>query len=298
METAVTTLLDGLVFSSYLFLVSVGLTIIFGVMKILNVAHGSLYAWGAYTSAYLIGVWSNAGLGDGGTFLMIAVAALLVGCVLGFILERGLIQFMYGRDEVIVVLATFATFLILEDCILLVFGVDPYFAYQPMAYLDSVEIGGILRDVYSLTLIGLAAVIGVVLWLGLTRTRWGKLLAAVIHDRELAVAMGIDVTRVYVLTFMLGAVLGALGGAYVAPMVSVAPGFGIEVIVLSFAVVVVGGMGSIPGAAIGALIVGIARAIAVHELPEVELFVVYGVMAVVLVFRPEGLFAPARARKI
>ncbi|EDP63695.1 inner-membrane translocator [alpha proteobacterium BAL199] len=298
METAITILLDGLVFSSYLFLVSVGLTIIFGVMKILNVAHGSLYAWGAYTSAYLIGVWSEAGFGDAGTFLMIAVAALVVGCVLGFVLERGLIQFMYARDEVIVVLATFATFLILEDVILLVFGVDPYFAYQPMAYLGSAELGGILRDVYSLTLIGLAAVVGIVLWVGLTQTRWGKLLAAVIHDRELSVAMGIDVTKVYVLTFMLGAVLGALGGAYVAPMVSVAPGFGVEVIVLSFAVVVIGGMGSIPGAAIGALVVGIARAIAVHKLPEVELFVVYGVMAVVLVFRPEGLFAPASARKI
>jgi len=298
MEAAVTTLLDGLVFSSYLFLVSVGLTIIFGVMKILNVAHGSLYAWGAYTSAWLIGVWAEAGLADAGSFLMIAVAAIAVGGVLGFVLERGLIRFMYARDEVIVVLATFATFLILEDVILLVFGVDPYFAYQPMAYLGSAEIGGTLRDVYSLTLIGLAAVIGVVLWVGLTRTRWGKLLAAVIHDRELSVAMGIDVTRVYVLTFVLGAVLGALGGAYVAPMVSVAPGLGVEVIVLSFAVVVIGGMGSIPGAAIGALIVGIFRAVAVHQLPEVELFVVYAVMAVVLVFRPEGLFAPAQARRI
>src|SRR3546814_20570449 len=104
---------------------------------------------------------------------MIGVAAVTVGGVLGFVLERGLIRFMYGRDEVVVVLATFATFLILEDVILLVFGVDPYFAYQPMAYLGSAEIGGILRDVYSLSLIGLAAVVGIVLWLALTRTRWG-----------------------------------------------------------------------------------------------------------------------------
>src|SRR3546814_2591409 len=174
---------------------------------------------------------------------MIGVAAVTVGGVLGFVLERGLIRFMYGRDEVVVVLATFATFLILEDVILLVFGVDPYFAYQPMAYLGSAEIGGILRDVYSLSLIGLAAVVGIVLWLALTRTRWGMLLSTVIHDRELSVAMGIDVDRVYVVTFMLGAMLGALGGAYMAPMVSVAPGFGVEVIVLSFAVVVIGGMG-------------------------------------------------------
>ena len=296
--TAITILIDGLVFSSYLFLVSVGLTIIFGVMKILNVAHGSFYAWGAYTSAYLIGIWSNAGLADAGTFLMIAAAALAVGIVLGLIIERGLIQFMYGRDEVVIVLATFATFLILEDLILVVFGVDPYFAYQPMMVLGSTQIGGITRDIYSLTLIGLAAVVGLVLWVGLTKTKWGRLLTAVIHDREISVAMGIDVTKVFILTFVLGAVLGALGGAYVAPTVSVAPGFGIDVIVLSFAVVVIGGMGSIPGAIIGALIVGIARALAVHKLPEVELFVVYGVMVAVLVFRPEGLFAPAKARKI
>ena len=141
-------------------------------------------------------------------------------------------------------------------------------------------------------------VVGGTLWLGLAKTKWGKLLTAVIYDRELSITMGINVTRVFIVTFVLGAVLGALGGAYVAPTVSVAPGFGVEVIVLSFAVVVIGGMGSIPGAIIGALTVGIARAIAVHQLPEVELFVVYGVMALVLVFRPEGLFAPAKARKI
>jgi len=110
--------------------------------------------------------------------------------------------------------------------------------------------------------------------------------------------MGINVKRVYLVTFILGAMLGALGGAYIAPTVSVAPGFGVDVVVLSFAVVAIGGMGSIPGAVIGALIVGIARAIAVHKFPQVELFVVFAVMATVLVFRPEGLFAPPKSRKI
>src|SRR3546814_16887102 len=122
---------------------------------------------------------------------MIGVAAVTVGGVLGFVLERGLIRFMYGRDEVVVVLATFATFLILEDVILLVFGVVPYFAYQPMAYLGSAEIGDILRDVYSLSLLVRAGVCGIVLWLALTRTRWGMLLSPVIPDRQLAVAVGI-----------------------------------------------------------------------------------------------------------
>ncbi|MBT5266730.1 MAG: branched-chain amino acid ABC transporter permease [Rhodospirillaceae bacterium] len=298
MDLLITILLDGLEFSSYLFIVAVGLTLIFGVMKILNVAHGSFYAWGAYAAAYLIGVVSNHGFTDLATMAMIPVAAIGVGVVLGAIIERTLLRHMYHLDEVIIVLATFATFLILEDTILLVFGVDPYFAYQPMAALGNVEIGGIGRLVYGLSMILLALAVAVSLWFALNRTRWGRLLKAVIHDREMASYLGINVSRVYIVTFVIGAMLGALGGAYVAPTVSVAPGFGVEVIVLSFAVVVIGGMGSIPGALIGAMVVGMARAIAVHQFPELELFVVYAVMAVVLVFRPEGLFAPAKARKI
>lgn len=298
MDTAFTILLDGLVFSSYLFIVSLGLTIIFGVMKILNVTHGAFYAWGAYTAAFLIGLAANAGWPDWAGFVIILFSAILVGLVLGLILERGILQFMYHRDEVLIVLATFGSFLVLEDVILLVFGVDPYFAYQPMALLGSVELGGITRDTYGLTLIGLAAVVAVVCWAGLKRTRWGKLISAVIFDREMSETMGLNVTRVYMVTFTVGAMFGALGGAYVAPTISVAPGFGIDVIVLSFAVVVIGGMGSVPGAIVGALSVGLVRALAVHKFPQFELFIVYAVMATVLVFRPEGLFPPIKLRKI
>ncbi len=298
METFLTILLDGLQFSSYLFIVSAGLTIIFGVMKILNVAHGSFYAWGAYTAAFFIGKFSDMGLPDALGFLIIVAAAIVVGVILGFIIEQGILKHMYERDEVLIVLATFGLFLVLEDIILIAFGTDPYFAYQPMALLESVELGGITRDVYGITLIGVAAVVAVGCWWLLNKTKWGTLLKAVIFDREMGISMGINVPLVYTLTFIGGAILGGLGGAYIAPTISVAPGLGAEVIVLSFAVVVVGGMGSIAGAAIGSLIIGLLRAIAVHELPQVELFVVFAVMAVVLVFRPEGLFAPAKPRKI
>ena len=298
METFLTILLDGLQFSSYLFIVSAGLTIIFGVMKILNVAHGSFYAWGAYTAAFFIGKFSDMGLPDALGFLIILAAAIVVGVILGFIIEQGILKHMYERDEVLIVLATFGLFLVLEDIILIAFGTDPYFAYQPMALLESVELGGITRDVYGITLIGVAAVVAVGCWWLLNKTKWGTLLKAVIFDREMGISMGINVPLVYTLTFIGGAILGGLGGAYIAPTISVAPGLGAEVIVLSFAVVVVGGMGSIAGAAIGSLIIGLLRAIAVHEVPQVELFVVFAVMAVVLVFRPEGLFAPAKPRKI
>jgi branched-chain amino acid transport system permease protein len=298
METFLTILLDGLQFSSYLFIVSAGLTIIFGVMKILNVAHGSFYAWGAYTAAFFIGKFSDMGLPDALGFLIILAAAIVVGVILGFIIEQGILKHMYERDEVLIVLATFGLFLVLEDIILIAFGTDPYFAYQPMALLESVELGGITRDVYGITLIGVAAIVAVGCWWLLNKTKWGTLLKAVIFDREMGISMGINVPLVYTLTFIGGAILGGLGGAYIAPTISVAPGLGTEVIVLSFAVVVVGGMGSIAGAAIGSLIIGLLRAIAVHELPQVELFVVFAVMAIVLVFRPEGLFAPAKPRKI
>jgi len=298
METFLTILLDGLQFSSYLFIVSAGLTIIFGVMKILNVCHGSFYAWGAYTAAFFIGKFSDMGMPDAIGFLIIVAAAIVVGVVLGFIIEQGILKHMYHRDEVLIVLATFGLFLVLEDVILIAFGTDPYFAYQPMALLDSVEVGGIIRDVYGLSLIGVAAVVAVGCWYLLNKTKWGTILKAVIFDREMGIAMGINVPLVYTMTFIGGAILGGLGGAYIAPTISVAPGLGTEVIVLSFAVVVVGGMGSIAGAAIGSVIIGILRALAVHELPQVELFVVFAVMAIVLVFRPEGLFAPAKPRKI
>ena len=298
METFLTILLDGLQFSSYLFIVSAGLTIIFGVMKILNVAHGSFYAWGAYTAAFFIGKFSDMGMPDALGFLVIIVAAIAVGLLLGFVIEQFLLRHMYHRDEVLIVLATFGLFLVLEDIILIAFGTDPYFAFQPMALLGSVEMGGIVRDVYGLTLIGVATLVAIGCWWLLNKTKWGTLLKAVIYDREMGISMGINVPLVYTMTFIGGAILGGLGGAYIAPTISVAPGLGTEVIVLSFAVGVVGGMGSIAGAAIGSVIIGLLRALAVHELPQVELFVVFAVMAIVLVFRPEGLFAPAKPRKI
>lgn len=298
MLTLIAILVDGLIYSSWLFLVAVGLTLIFGVMKILNVAHGSLYAFGAYAAATLIGLYFDAGWAPLGSFGVLLLAAIVVGVVLGLVMERGLLRFMYGRDDVIIVLVTYALFLILEDVILLVWGTSPYFAFQPYSLLGNTDVGVLAFSNYDLALIGLSVVVGLGLWWGLNRTRFGRLLQAVIFDREMAQSMGINVTLVFTITFIVGAILGALGGAVTAPEISVAPGLGVEVIVIAFAVVVIGGMGSIPGAAIGALIVGLIRAAAVHLLPEVELFVIYAVMSLVLVFRPRGLFTRAEARKI
>ena len=291
-------LVDGLVYGSYLFMVAVGLTVICGVQKLLNVTHGSFYAFGAYLTATLLILYFRLDWPQFGAFAVMLFAALFLGVVFGVIIERGLLRYLYHEDEHIIVLATFAAFLVLEDVLLLIWGTDPYLAPEPLGLLGLTEIAGLPFDNYSLSTVLLSAVVAAALWYGLNRTMFGKLLLAVIHDRELAQAMGINVNRVFLLTFMLGSFLGALGGAYQAPAISVQPGIGVEVIVLAFAVVVIGGMGSIPGALIGSVIVGVARAFAVHQEPALELFVIYMIMAAVLIVRPQGLFAPAKARSI
>ena len=298
MLTALTILVDGLVYSSWLFIVAVGLTLIFGVMKVLNVAHGGFYSIGAYTAAWAVGVWFNAGWAPLGSFAVLILAALIAGVVVGTALERGILRFVYGRDEVLVVLVTYAVFLILENLVLQIWGVDAYLAYQPSTLLGTTRLLGLAFLNYELMLIPLAGVIAFGLWWCLNCTRIGKILRAVIHDREMSLAMGVNVSRLYTLTFVIGAVLGALGGAVTAPMISVTPGIGVEVIVLAFAVVVISGLGSVPGTIIGALIVGLSRAAAVHLWPEAELFVIYAVMSAVLIVRPQGLFGRPLLRRI
>lgn len=303
MSQLIAVFVDGIVYSSWLFIIAVGLTLIYGVMKILNIAHGSLYALGAFSSVTLAGLWFSKGYAPMGSFAMLALAALLVGLVAGPVIERGLLRFMYGKDEVVLVLVTYALFLILEDFIKLVWGVDPLFVQgpngeTPYGLLGNFEIAGLTYPNYNLILFGVAVATGGILTWALSSTRAGKLLLAVIHDREMSAAMGINVGRTYFVTFTIGAMLAAVGGALTAPAVSVVTGMGAEVIVLAFAVVVIGGLGSLPGAALGAVIVGMVRAAAVHYYPEVELFSIYFVMAAVLVVRPKGLFSGAEVRKI
>ena len=291
-------LMDGLVYAAYLFIVAVGLSLIFGVMKILNVAHGGAYAFGAYAAATAVGLYFDRGLPLAGGFFAMVLAALAVGAVIGVILERLVLKLFYDRDEIIMVLVTYASFLILEDLLIVFWGTGSLLAYQPMLAAGNAEIGGLFVSLYDVGLIAAALVIALIMHVGINHSRVGRLLTAVIHDREMAAAMGIDVTRMFVATFALGSALGALGGALMAPKISVTLGIGVEVIVLAFAVVAIGGMGSIKGAIVGAVIVGFARALSVHLLPEIEMFVIYGVMALVLAFRPHGLFVRAQPRKI
>ena len=295
---ALTILIDGITYAAWLFIVAVGLTLVFGVLKILNIAHGSFYALGAYAAASAVGWVTGAGLPDWTTFAALPLAALAIAAIVAPLTERLLLRRFYGRDEVLLVLVTYALFLILEDVTKLVWGPTPYYVFEPYGLFGTVEFGTLSYVGYDFMLVAVAILCGLAVWWGLNRTRTGKIVLAVIHNPEIAQSMGVNVSRIYTGAFLFGIALAALGGALTAPMVSVQPGLSVGVIIVSFAVVIIGGLGSIGGAAIGALIVGLARALAVHTWPAAELFSIYVAMAVVLMFRPEGLFQRVQLRKI
>ena len=298
MNAALTIVIDGLTYGSWLFIVALGLTLVFGVLKILNVAHGSFYALGAYAAASFVAWGASLKWAPGFSLVAMLLAAVAVAAVVAPLTERGLLRFFYGRDEVLLVLVTYAMFLILEDVTKLIWGTNPHFVSEPYALFGHVDLGVQTYVGYDFAMLVLAIVVGLAVWWGLNRTRQGKIVLAVIHSAEVASSMGVNVSRVYMLAFTIGIFLAAIGGAFTAPMISVSPGISVGVIIVSFAVVIIGGLGSIEGAAIGALIVGLARSLAVHLAPVAELFSIYIVMAIVLMFRPEGLFQRIQARKI
>jgi branched-chain amino acid transport system permease protein len=298
MDSILIILMDGVFYAAYLYLVALGLTLIFGVMKILNIAHGSLYGFGAYTGASLVLYYTRQDFWPWGVYLVLVGSAVLVGIILGPIIERGIIRRFYREEVVVPLIATYALFLVLDDVMKLIFGTSPYFAYQPLTLAGNFSFGNISYPVYYLIFISVAVISGFFLWAIMNMTRFGRFVVAVMHDPEISNAMGIKLPRIYLATFTIGAIFAALGGAFTSPMTSVVPGLAVEVIVASFAVVVIGGLGSYPGAAIGALIVGIVRATAVHHFPIMELFMIYLVMAAILIVKPQGLFPIEEERRI
>ena len=291
--------LDSLVYASWLFLVASGLTLIYGVMKVLNVAHGSLYAFGAYTTALLVGWFINKySEYEYLTLLFIPISALLIGIILGFFIEKLFLKKVYQRDEIVIVLVTYGLFLIFEDLMKIIFGTSSYLPYQPRMLLGNIDIFGLPYVVYDLLIIAIAAFVWGLFYYIIKFTKAGKLLLAVIYDKEISSIMGVNVNKIFIYTFLIGCILGCFGGAISAPMISVVPGIGVEVIVLAFAVVVTGGLGSITGAALGALIIGLFRTLAIFYYPQLELFIVFFVMAIILSFKSEGLFGSKQIRKI
>lgn len=299
MNIAALALLDGVAYASLLFLVAVGLTLIFGVLGILNVAHGSLYAIGAYATATL-GQWIVAqGFNPWLTYPAMIVAAIAVGVLLGGLIERLLLQHIYSKDPVLQLLVTFAVFMILENLQRMIWGVQPYFMATPLTQLGNVQILGINYTAYQVLFLPVAALIVLfTLRYFLRHTNMGAQILAVTEDREAATAIGINASRVYLMTFVIGACFAALGGALATPTTSLVTGMGANMIVLSFAVAATAGLGQIEGAAISALIIGIARSFAVYLSPEIEVIMPYLIMVLVLLVRPNGLFGKETVRKI
>ena len=297
MGNYVSLVIDGLADAALIFFVAVGLTLVFSVLRVLNVAHGSFYALGAYITV-VIGVWLSGRGWPAMSLAALLISPLLIALALGPLIERTLLRWTYGRPEALQILVTFALFLILEDAQKLMFGVQSYYQDAPMQMLGISQIGGIVYPNYQLLLIALAVAVAASLRLTLAKTRIGKLIVAVVADRELAQTVGIDAPRVFVLAFTLGVFLAALGGSLASPTSGVAPGVGAEAIVLAFAIAAIGGLGQIEGAALAAVLVGLARAAAIYFVPEFQPVVPYLVMLVVLLVRPYGLFASVALRRI
>lgn len=291
--------LDGLAYGSLIFLVAVGLSLIFGVLGIVNVAHGSFYAIGAYVAAAAVLALGAAGLPTWLAFPALLLAAALVGILVGGLVEIALLRRVYGKEEVLQLIVTFAVFMILEDAQKVVFGVQPYFANAPMNWLGTVEVFGIFYTTYQLVLMPLvAAAVLLGLRFFLRRTSFGRAIVAVTQDREAATAMGIDAARVYLITFIIGASLAALGGALASATTSLTPGIGAGTLVLSFAVAATAGLGRIEGAAVAALLIGLGRSVAVYFAPEFDVLIPYLIMMLVLLVRPQGLFSTVQTRKV
>jgi branched-chain amino acid transport system permease protein len=292
-------LFDGVAYAALVFIVALGLTLIFGVMRILNIAHGSLYAIGAYATVTLTG-WALAmGAAPILAFPLMLVSAVLIGLLLGAPIEWLLLRRIYDKPEVLQLLVTFAVFMILEDVQRLVWGTKPYFEASALRALGNVTVFGVTYTVYQLILLPLvAAVLLFGMRFFLRYTIIGKLILATTEDREAAQSIGIDADKVFLFTFIVGAALAGLGGALASPTTSILPGMGADMIVLSFAVVATAGLGQIEGAALTALMIGLGRSFAVYVWPEAATLVPYLIMVVVLLFRPQGLFGSPAARKI
>jgi branched-chain amino acid transport system permease protein len=283
--------LGGVFHAAVLFLVAAGLQLVFGVQKILNLACGSFYALGAY-----VGVSAAAwALGHGLPAPLFVVALLAGGLALSVIgppVER-LLGTVYERDESFQLLLTFALVLMFEDVIRFVWGTAPVQLGDAYLVYGRLTVAGSTVPVYNLVVIAASGLIALGMGLLLTRTRFGRIVRATAENREMSEALGVDRRRVYARVFTLGVALGTVGGALVIPATAAVSEMAIDVIVEAFAVVVIGGLGSMRGAFVGALIVGLLKAGAIATWPEVEMLAVYVVVIGVLVLRPAGLFAGA-----
>jgi branched-chain amino acid transport system permease protein len=289
MDTLLIHVLTALLYASILFLTAGGLSLIYGVMRIVNLAHGNLYAFGAFVAAWAVGT-----LLAGSTALPLLYLVLAAGPVaaaaLGAIIEPTLLRPLYKRAEEYQLLITFGLLMILEDLMRLLWGPYPLSISPLYEGMGSLSIGEQIYPTYNLAVVVVGGLAAVGLWAFVYRTQFGVVLRATSQNMRMAQAMGVNVNRVYVQAFTLGCFMAGLGGAIIAPQQGAVLGMGVDALVLAFVVVVIGGLGSLEGALVGAILVGVVREVGITFFPEIELAVLYLMAAVVLLVRPAGLF--------
>ena len=288
MDILVVHLFNALLYASVLFLIAGGLSLIYGVMRIVNLAHGNLFAVGAFLTASAVGQWF-AGSNSAFLYLLLPVGALGAAAI-GAVLEPTLLRPFYRRPEEYQLLVTFGLMMILEDVMRFIWGPYPISANVLFSKMGSQKVGDFIYPRYNLLVIAIGALAALFLWAFIYRTKFGVLLRATSQDMRRASALGINVNRVYVEAFTIGCFMAGLAGAIIVPSQSAVLGMGVDALVLSFIVVVTGGLGSLEGALVGALIVGTIREIGISVFPEIELAVLYLIAVIVLLVRPAGLF--------
>jgi len=277
-------ILNGLTFAALLFVVASGFTLIFGLMRIVNLAHGALYLLGGY---FALAVATKTG-----SFTLAVLGAAAGIAVVGFIIDRALLVFVKGFD-LRQVLLTLGLALAMNDLALVIWGGDTFSVPTPEWLRGPLRYGEMAYPKYRLFVLAVGIAVFAGLWLLLNRTRLGALIRAGVDDAEIVDAMGVDIKRVFVFTFMLGAALAGLGGALGGAFLSLYPTADSEILVFSLAVVIIGGRGSLAGAAIGSLLVAMLANFGQVWFPELAYFVIFGPMALLLAFRPLGLFGKA-----
>jgi branched-chain amino acid transport system permease protein len=284
-------ILSGIFHAAVLFLIAGGLQLVFGVQKIVNLACGAFYALGAYFGITMVGLAIKYGIPQELLIFILLISGVLIGLI-GIAIER-LLRLVYDREEGFQLLLTFAIMLLLEDVIRMIWGATPKTLGNLSMVYGQVSLGSIAIPIYKLLVIfssvGLALSLG---WM-LQKTKFGKIVRATAENRRMSEALGVNVIWINVVIFTLGSILGTIGGALVVPTSAASLEMISEVVVEAFAVVVIGGLGSMRGALVGALIVGLMRAFAVHVYAELELLLIYLIVIAVLIFKPNGLYGKA-----
>jgi len=283
--------LNALQYGLLLFLIASGLTLIFGVMGVINLAHGSFYMIGAYMAYALApALGGTAGLG----FIATLLVGLVLAVALGYALEWAFFSFLYEREHLQQVLMTYGLILVFEELRSLTLGDDVHGVAVPAWLAGSIPLGGLMSyPVYRLFISGVCVALALGLYAVLSRTRLGMRIRAGAANREMVSSLGIDVKQLFRMMFAAGVALAMLAGMLAAPVSSVYPGMGNQILIVCFVVVVIGGLGSVRGALIGALVIGEIESLGRDVLSDLASFVLFGALAVVLVVRPRGLFGAA-----